>query len=167
MFWLGVPRSEIPRAKLVAGMRPSYPPYVVIHPFAATAEKTWPRERFLAVANQMQAAGLLPMVVAGPADDLTLFSQFQVLRNPPLSALKSLMSGAALFIGNDSGPAHVAAAFGIPVVVLFGPSDPLTWAPWRTEARVLTSRGGIDQIAVEEIVTAAQALRNRNVKAEA
>lgn len=165
MFWLGVPRSEIPRAKLAASRRPDYPPYVVLHPFAATGEKTWPRERFLAVANQMQAAGLLPMIVAGPADDVTPFSQFQVLRNPLLSVLKSLMSGAALFIGNDSGPAHVAAAFGIPVVVLFGPSDPVTWAPWRTESRVLTSSGGIGNITVEEVMTAAEALRNGTVKA--
>jgi heptosyltransferase III len=167
MFWLGVPRSEIPRAKLVAYTSPAYPPYVVMHPFAATAEKTWPRKRFLAAADQIQAAGLQPMMVAGPADDTAPFSKFQVIRNPPLSALKSLMSGADLFIGNDSGPAHVAAAFGIPVVVLFGPSDPVTWAPWRTEARVLTSNGGIGQIAVEEVMAAAEALRNRNVKAGA
>ncbi len=167
MFWLGVPRAEIPRAKLVAGTRPDYPPYVVLHPFAATAEKTWPSERFVAVADQMQAAGLLPMIVAGSTDDPAPFSKFQVLRNQPLSALKGLMSGAALFIGNDSGPAHVAAAFGIPVVVLFGPSDPVAWAPWRTEARVLTSHGGVAQIAVDEVMTVAEALRNSNVKAEA
>jgi heptosyltransferase-3 len=167
MFWLGVPLSEIPRAKLIAGMPPSYPPYVVLHPFAATAEKTWPAERFIAAADKMQAAGLLPVIVAGPADDATAFSKFQVLRKPPLSELKSLMSGADLFIGNDSGPAHVAAAFGIPVVVLFGPSDPVTWAPWRTEARVLTSRGSIGEIAVEDVMAAAEALRHGNVKAEA
>src|SRR5579859_5360571 len=147
MFWLGVPRSEIPRAKLVTGMRPSYPPYVVLHPFAATAEKTWPGERFLAAADQMQTAGLQPIIVAGPEDNTAPFSKLQVLRNPPLRVLKSVMSGAALFIGNDSGPAHVAAAFGIPVVVLFGPSDPVAWGPWRTESRVLTSSGSIDQIA--------------------
>ena len=167
MFWLGVPHSEIPRAKLIAGMRPSSPPYVVMHPFAATAEKTWPAERFVAVADQMQAAGLQPMIVAGPADDAAPFSKFQVLRNAPLSELKSLMSGAALFVGNDSGPAHVAAAFGIPVVVLFGPSDPVTWAPWRTEARVLTSPGSIRQIAVDDVMAAAEALRNSNVRAGA
>ena len=99
------------------------------------------------------------MILAGPADDAAPFSKFQVFRNAPLSALKSLMSGAELFIGNDSGPAHIAAAFGVPVVVLFGPSDPVTWAPWRTEARVLTSRGSIDQIAVDEVMAAAEALR--------
>jgi len=167
MFWLGVPRTEIPRAKLAAGMRPSYPPYVVMHPFAATAEKTWPGERFIEVAGRLQSAGLEPMILAGPSDNASAFSKFQVFRNAPLAEVKSLMSGAALFIGNDSGPAHVAAAFGIPVVVLFGPSDPVTWAPWRTEARVLTSNGGIGEIAVDEVMTATEALRNSNVKAEA
>jgi heptosyltransferase-3 len=167
MFWLGVPRTEIPRAKLVASRRPDYSAYVVMHPFAAAAEKTWPCERFIEVAGRLEAAGLQPFIVAGPADDTARFSQFQVIRNSPLGALKSLMSGAALFIGNDSGPAHVAAAFGIPVVVLFGPSDPVTWAPWRTEARVLTSSGSIGQIAVEEVMAAAEALRHGNVKAEA
>lgn len=167
MFWSGVPHSEIPRAKLVAGPCLFNPPYVVIHPFAAAAEKTWPAERFVAVADQMQATGLQPMIVAGPEDDVAPFSRFQVFRNAPLSALKSLMSGAALFIGNDSGPAHIAAAFGIPVVVLFGPSDPVTWAPWRTESRVLTSPGAIGEIAVDEVMAAAETLRNSNVKAGA
>jgi ADP-heptose:LPS heptosyltransferase len=166
MFWLGVPRSDIPRAKLVAGIRPSYPPYGVLHPFAATAQKSWPGERFVEVAGRLRNNGLEPMIVAGPADDTAPFSQFQVLRNPPLSELKSLMSGAELFIGNDSGPAHIAAAFGIPVVVLFGPSDPVTWAPWRTESRVLTSSSSIGHIAVEEVMAAAAALRNKTVKAE-
>jgi len=115
----------------------------------------------------MQSAGLLPIIVAGPADDTAAFSKFQMLHNQPLSALKSLISGATLFIGNDSGPAHIAAAFGIPVVVLFGPSDRVTWAPWRTEARVLTSPGSIDEIAVDAVMAAAEALRNRNVKAGA
>ena len=64
-----------------------------------------------------------------------------MIRNAPLAQVKSVMAGAQLFIGNDSGPAHIAAAFGVPVVVLFGPSDPVNWAPWRTEAQVLTNPG--------------------------
>jgi heptosyltransferase-3 len=64
-------------------------------------------------------------------------------------------------MGNDSGPAHVAAAFGVPVVVLFGPSDPVTWAPWRTEARVLTSRDDIARIQAAEVIAAAGSLRVR------
>jgi heptosyltransferase-3 len=69
------------------------------------------------------------------------------------------MSGASLFIGNDSGPAHVAAAFGVPVVVLFGPSDPVAWAPWRTQSRVVTSREDIMRIQVSEVIAAAESLR--------
>lgn len=167
MFWLGVPPTEIPRAKLIAGKSPAYLPYAVLHPFASAPDKTWPVQRFLLVARQLQSAGLEPMIVAGPADDTSPFAQFQVFRNAPLAEVKNLMSGAALFIGNDSGPAHIAAAFGVPVVVLFGPSDPVAWAPWRTDSRVLTSHGGIGEITVEEVISAADALRNANVKAEA
>jgi len=167
MFWLGVPPGEIPRARLTAEKRPAYLPYVVLHPFASSTAKTWPHERFLAVAGQLQSAGLEPMILAGPADDASLFSQFQVFRNAPLAEVKNLMSGATLFIGNDSGPAHIAAAFGVPQVVLFGPSNPVTWAPWRTEARVLTSRGSIGQIGVEEVMAAADDLRSASIRTQA
>src|SRR5579872_1309239 len=83
MFWLGVPCSEIPRASLHAGRRPSYLPYVVIHPFASAPAKAWPLERFISVATQLQCAGLEPMILAGPLDQVALFSKFQVFRNAP------------------------------------------------------------------------------------
>jgi heptosyltransferase III len=167
MFWLGVPQTEIPRAKLSADKLPAYLPYVVLHPFASGPDKAWPAERFIAVALQLQSAGLEPMFLAGPTDDATPFSQFQVFRNAPLADVKNLMSGAVLFVGNDSGPAHIAAAFGVPVVVLFGPSNPVTWAPWRTEARVLTSQGNIGQIPVEDVMAATEALRHAGARAQA
>ncbi len=98
------------------------PPYAVIHPFASRPDKTWPAERFVEVARKL--SGLEPVFLAGPGDDTAPFESFRVLKNEPLARVKSLMSGASLFIGNDSGPAHIAAAFGVPVVVLFGSSDP-------------------------------------------
>jgi len=164
VFWMGVPRVEIPRAKLVARVKPAYPPYVVIHPFASAPAKAWPQDHFVTVASQLQSQGLEPMILAGPADDAAKFVQFQVFRNAPLAEVKNLMSGAALFVGNDSGPAHIAAAFGVPVVVLFGPSNPVTWAPWRTEARVLTSAGSIQSITVDQVLGAAEALRSNSVR---
>ena len=96
-----------------------------------------------------------------PGDDPTAFPGFVSVRNAPLSEVKSLLAGAQLFIGNDSGPAHIAAAFGVPVVVLFGPSDPVNWAPWRTEAQVLTNPGAIARISVEQVIAAAEALKVR------
>ncbi len=160
MFWLGVPRREIPRAKLAASVAPNdLGNYVVIHPFASEAAKTWPAERFLEVARRLREAhGLEPVFLAGPADDASRLAEFRVWRAAPLKDVKSLMSGAALFVGNDSGPAHVAAAFGVPVVVLFGPSNPVTWAPWRTEAQVMTSREDIARISTGEVIAAAERL---------
>jgi ADP-heptose:LPS heptosyltransferase len=159
MFWLGVPKAEIPRARLFAPPASIRQPYAVLHPFASAPEKTWPAERFLAVARQLKQSGLDPILVAGPSDDVQAFSNFPVHRNAPLREIKSLMAGSQLFIGNDSGPAHVAAAFGVPVVVLFGPSNPVTWAPWRTEARVLTSPAGMTGISIEQVNAAAESLR--------
>lgn len=149
MFWLGVPQQEIPRAKLFSNPPPSSRPYAVIHPFASAPDKTWPAERFLEVARQLN---MDPIFLAGPTDDLGPFKDFQTSRST-LKTTKSLISGASLFIGNDSGPAHIAAAFGVPVVVLFGPSDPVTWAPWRTESQVLQAPD-IKAISVDQVTAA-------------
>ncbi len=99
--------------------------------------------------------------MAGPLDDTAVFSKFRVWQNTALGKVKSLMSGAQIFIGNDSGPAHIAAAFGVPVVVLFGASDPGTWAPWRTESQVLTSADGIGGISVANVIAAVEAVKVR------
>jgi ADP-heptose:LPS heptosyltransferase len=161
MFWMGVPRVEIPRAKLfAAGPSPVPGAYAVIHPFASRADKAWPADGFVAVADHLRTrAGLEAVFVGGPTDDLSPFARFRTFHNAPLAELKRVMSAAQLFIGNDSGPAHVAAAFGIPVVALFGPSDPATWAPWRTESQVLTSRESIANIPVSEVIAAAETVK--------
>jgi lipopolysaccharide heptosyltransferase III len=165
MFWLGVPQCEIPRARLyITGSSESEPvhrepAYAVIHAFASAPEKTWPAGLFAALARHLRTAGLEPVFVAGPTDDAAPFDEFQVIQAAPLSDLKRLMAGATLFIGNDSGPAHIAAAFGVPVVALFGASNPATWAPWRTESEVLVSKGHIADIALEQVIRAAESLR--------
>lgn len=164
MFWLGVPQGEIPRARLAADPPATRPPkpYAVLHPFASHPDKAWPVSRFVQVSDTLRARlGLETVVVAGPTDNIAPFEGLPVLRDAPLSKVKSLMSRASLFIGNDSGPAHIAAAFGVPVVVLFGPSNPVTWAPWRTESQVLTSNGPIVQISVEQVLAAAETLKVR------
>lgn len=167
MFWLGVPMAPIPRAKLVArnpGDRAAEA-YAVIHPFASAPEKTWPAERFLAVAAQFRARGLEPVFLAGPADNTGPFAAYRVLRAAPLDQVKNLMAGAQLFLGNDSGPAHMAAAFGVPVAVIFGASNPTTWAPWRTESRVLIAPTSIAEITVDQAIAATAALLEHRVNA--
>ena len=178
MFYLGAPPSPIPAARLfVQGM--GYIPlanargsglsrdrkgaviaqYAVIHPVAATPEKTWPAERFLAIARHV-SRDYEPVFIGGPGDDLSAFTEFRTVAGAPLQDTKTLLASAALFIGNDSGPAHMAAAFGVPVVVLFGPSDPVVWAPWQVEARTLVGKDGdIRTIRITQVIEALEEIR--------
>jgi len=160
MFYLGAPVCEIPRARLVAE-RAVPGGCAVFHPVAATPEKTWPAEGFLAVARQLRQAGLNPLFIGGPADDLSPFAEFPTLRGAPLGEIKNLLAGASLFIGNDSGPAHMAAAFGLPVVAIFGASDPDIWGPWRTASEVVSAPagGGIARVQVAQVLEALARLR--------
>jgi len=162
MFYLGVPRTAIPRARLFAEPRQSAQPYAVIHPTASAASKSWPAERFAALgAHLRDHHGLQPVFIGAAGDDLSPFAAFEVLAGAPLRDVKSLLAGATLFAGNDSGPAHMAAAFGVPVVVLYGSSDPQIWAPWRTAAEVITAPEGLDTVPVERIEMAVDRLRER------
>lgn len=164
VFYLGVPVSEVPRAHLVAapGVSKFAPqrPYAVIHPLASTPEKTWSAEKFLELARHLdQSMGLETVFIAGAGEDLSAFASHPVVAGAPLAELMQLIRGAAFFAGNDSGPAHVAAAFAVPQIVFFGPSDSEVWAPWRTPAEILKAQGGIQNISVEQAIAAAGRLR--------
>ena len=149
MFFLGAPFGEIPRARLTAPEKVS--PSAVIHAVAATPEKTWPAEGFLEVAHRLRASGADVVFIGGRGDDLSPFKEFPALSGAPLGEVKSLLGSATLFIGNDSGPAHMAAAFGVPSVVVFGGSDPAIWGPWRTPSEVVTDPAGISAISTERV----------------
>lgn len=171
MFDLGVPQTEIPRARLFCtaglpacqGERSSPEPIspepissAIIHPVAATPEKTWPAENFLAVAEFLATSGIEPVFIGGPTDDLSPFRAHRTISGAPLEEIKRLLSTASLFIGNDSGPAHMAAAFGLPVVVIFGSSDPAIWGPWRTTGEAVTAPGGIKHVPLNAVLCRVQ-----------
>lgn len=161
MFYLGVERTWIPRARVPAraGRSPHAPAgaYAVIHPLAATPEKTWPAESFREVAGFMESAmRLQPVFIGGPGEDLSAFAKWRTVSGAPLRDVAQLMRDASLFVGNDSGPAHVAAAFGLPMVVLFGPSDAEIWSPWRTVGKVLKATGPIETISVSDAIRGVQ-----------
>jgi heptosyltransferase-3 len=159
MFFLGVPKSEIPRASLTprAGKRS---PTAIIHAVAAKHEKMWPAESFLEVAKHLEANGIEPVFIGGPGDDLSPFARYHTISCAPLSEIKKLLAEAALFVGNDSGPAHMAAAFGLPVVVIFGCSDPDTWGPWRTAGEVIQDpAAGIAAVPAARVIEALKRVR--------
>lgn len=139
MIHLGAAAAEIPAARLAGEAAPREAPYAVLHPGAAYATKRWDAARFRGLAEELRASHALePVFVLGPGDRSLRASLAgcEVRADLPLAELRSLLAGASLFIGNDSGPAHVAAAFGVPCVVIFGSSDSAAWRPWRTQHRV-------------------------------
>jgi heptosyltransferase-3 len=167
MFHLGVPVTQIPRARIPApeGRSAQAPAggYAVVHAFAATPEKTWPAANFLELAGFLRrSAGLESIFIGAAGDDLSRFQRFPTVSGASLPEIARLVRDASLFIGNDSGPAHMAAAFGLPELVFFGPSDEAIWRPWRTEAEVLKA-DPIHEIDVDSAMLALQRLHVSSV----
>jgi len=160
VFHLGVPMQKIPRAKLVAERKAPPRPYAVIHPVASQPDKTWPAENFLTVARQMQQEWKIePVFIAASGEDLTPFTEFRTYVGAPLDRVKALIGDASFFAGNDSGPAHMAAALGLPVAIVFGSSNAEIWGPWQTPSVVLQSDQGIQAVTTEEMISALEGLR--------
>jgi heptosyltransferase-3 len=158
IFALGVSPGEIPRARVFAERPNLEAPYALIHPVASESAKTWNAAGFLEVARFLHGQiGLEPIFLGGPSDDLSAFRGYRIAQGQTLEETKSLVAGASCFLGNDSGPAHLAAAFGLPVTVLFGPSNPSIWGPWKTQSTVLHA-DRIDSIAAAQTIEAVSAL---------
>lgn len=154
MFYLGVPYTEIPRARLFAEPALRTQPFVILHPFASAADKTWPAENFCRVARHFQNHGVEPIFIGGATDDFSPFAAYTCFQGAPIDQVQSLIAGSTLFVGNDSGPAHIAAAFSRPVIVLWGASDLDNWRPWRTENIVLQNPNGIGAIEASGVLHA-------------
>ncbi len=142
MIHLGVHESEIPRARLDRPAPGDRHPFAVLHAGASHASKRWPVEGFLSVAERIRDRyAIEPVFMAGPGES-SLVAQvrpLEICSVQSISALRNLLAHARIFVGNDSGPAHVAASFGVPCVVVFGSSDARIWHPWRVPHRVVRS----------------------------
>jgi hypothetical protein len=104
-------------------------PYAALHPFSGSAKKNWPLDRFLALAAQLD---LPSAFTAGP--DESLPDGVPARRFDNVWDLAQWLAHAAYYIGNDSGPTHLAAAAGTPTLAIFGPTDPAVWAPLNAHA---------------------------------
>jgi predicted lipopolysaccharide heptosyltransferase III len=150
--WTGVPVTDRPATRLAvtdqaaasisarlraAGLDEARTPFAVIHPAAAFDTKQWATERFARVAESLTSRGLAIVAItasteAHVADELKRHTTAPVVAFTDLSLpeVTALLSKARLFVGNDSGIAHMAAAVGVPSVVIFGSSNTAHWRPW-------------------------------------
>lgn len=121
--------------------------FAVIHPFSGSPRKCWPLGRYQALARLIEPH--MPVRwCAGPEEPLP-----DAVRIADLYELACWLATARVYIGNDSGITHLAAAVGTPVVALFGPTDPCIWAPRGPQVRVI-SRPALENITADEVLAA-------------
>jgi ADP-heptose:LPS heptosyltransferase len=141
---------------------------VVIHPGSGGDAKCWPREKFLSLGRALKRNGILPTLILGEAEQErwgyrevdALKAEFPWYLHMGFYELAERLSRARLYLGNDSGVTHLAAAMGVPVIALFGPSNDVQWRPIGPSVRILRAppphERSIDRI--EEAVVLAEML---------
>jgi ADP-heptose:LPS heptosyltransferase len=117
----------------------------VIQPTSKFHTKEWTAKGFAEIADYLNKRhGLSVILTGGPGEEAKLADIHEESRTKPavlhslsVAELAWILSRAKVFVGNDSGPTHLAAALSIPVVVLFGSSDSEVWFPWRVDHRIV------------------------------
>lgn len=164
-------------------------PLVIIHPGGASnpvqshPDKIWPAERFARLANHIGRQHKARILLVGTQEDREIATAISGMTAVPvanwagritLGELGGLCEVADLYIGNDTGPTHVAAAVGCPTLAIFGPSDPAVSQPYGTKGKVVAlwhdwkKEGGGEGlpfswnsgVTVEEAIATAEQLLN-------
>ena len=154
--------------------------FIIINPGAGWGAKQWPPERYGAVARALAVHGLKTLVNSAAGEEALAATVIQASSGNALELrctvgqLIALTRRARLFVGGDTGPLHLAAAVGIPVVGLFGPTDPVRTGPYGTKAVALRHpeskttfshhseiEAGLLKISTDEVISAARWLLGR------
>ena len=166
-YFTGLPRGPIPRAQVFAqpdaaalvarklaekGIAAGAP-YAVLQPGARLHAMRWPVAKFAEIARWLREKhGIASVVNLGARDDQIAAEAQSEMRDCAVvmdaqldvRELIALIAGSSIFVGNDSGPAHLAAALQRPSVVIFSVTDPVQWRPWQTEHRIVQTGATFD-----------------------
>jgi len=159
---------------------------LAIHPGASCPSKIWPNERFAEVSDKLiEKYGFKVLIISGPRDIILAQNVIKHMRHPAInlagktsvSQLASVLRRCRLFISNDSGPVHIAAAVGTPVISIFGRNQkglsPTRWGPLGKKDKVLHKEVGcleclahnctrsfacLEAISIEDVLCAADSI---------
>lgn len=135
-------REELERNLQRSGRIPSGE-YIVLHPGAAAATRMWPVASFMTLIHRILRDTTMSVVVMGESGEDRSLDQYRALSAEGMRVMTfssdnlcesaTVMAGARLFVGNDSGPLHLACALGVKAIGIFGPADPRQTAPMPIE----------------------------------
>jgi heptosyltransferase-3 len=158
-------------AARVSDLLPPNHPVIVLAPTANWAPKVWPADRFVTLFRRLSEthmAGAVPAVIAGPGGAEALMAKpvldalpdaIDLVGRLSLPEIAAFLARSSLFVGNDSGLMHLAAAAGAPTLGLFGPTNAAEYAPAGQRAVALTGAGTtMDSISVDAAVEAVERL---------
>ena len=137
-------RGEIVRRLLSAGKLPRES-FVAVHPFSGWSYKNWPAERFVSMIEVLGDETNMEFVILCSTEDIPSLGVFEGLRGSnhrvrlfpsnDLCETAVLLGEASLFVGNDSGPLHLASALGVRTIGLFGAASPTLTGPRDRQTR--------------------------------
>lgn len=132
--------------------------YMAVHPFTGDERKCWPWDNWKALLKDLSERGVGErfVILTGLGEGVNLNEMGlekvgMVLSAEPLSRIKAVLESARLFIGGDSGPGHIAAALGTPVVSLFGPTDPSRSGPTGQAPIRLIRENPLQNLSVDRV----------------
>jgi heptosyltransferase-1 len=171
------PDSNLPETSVLAKLQCSPDALALINPGAGWGAKQWPAERYGEVARVLATDGMIPLVNFGPGEEelvnqvVAASGSKAVAISCSIEELIALTRRARLFIGGDTGPLHLAAALQVPVVAIFGPTDPARNGPYKSKGIVLRDPAsrtslshtsapdpGLLRITADEVIAAARTL---------
>ena len=174
---LEFPHDPVAEKKCEERLQQNIGDFALLNPGAGWGAKQWPAERYGHVARRLAQDGVKSLINFGPGEEALMRSVESASEGTAkgivcsLTELIAITRRARLFIGGDTGPMHLAAALGIPVVAIFGPTNPARNGPFGTRSIVLRSPAsptthsrraqpdpGILEITADEVVAAARKL---------
>ncbi len=135
---------------------------ILLHPGSGSRTKCWPLDHFITVARHLQSGPRSVAFLVGPVEKETFTRDelhgiqvvAEIIEPGDLVQLATIVRAAPLLIGNDSGVSHLAAAIGVPVIAVFGPTRASTWRPLGRAVKVLCSSS--DWPTIEQVLDAAK-----------
>ncbi|HAB16399.1 MAG TPA: hypothetical protein DCE44_08110 [Verrucomicrobiales bacterium] len=138
----------------------SAPRWLAVHPGSGSAQKNWPESAWAALLQQVvHDSDLNVCLVGGEAEGERLerlaaglpTSRVELFRSRPLPELACRLGRCLGFVGHDSGVAHLAAAVGLPGLVLWGPSNAAVWRPYSDRFGRINAGRGLDLLSVDQV----------------